>query len=413
MRMTTHKSAYLKKVISISLLIIVILIAITIKSSENETVSQIFTLLFFVMLFATIANRFKIGRRLKIFTVIVFSLKVLTIFVYSTSYDVVIFPDSFNYIYNLNTIIYSNDFSMTNISNIAGTLHVGHYYLMLLPYWILGTSLSIIYTNTLISTVSLLLFYRVFEAEFGRKTALFTFIFCSFSLNMLLFGGAILKEPLVLFLSSLIIYLVKVRKAPLYISVLLSIVLITVRIYAGFAFLLAILFDAAFNTKKRSNKVLKFFSFISVFFVISGVMSLPMASSYLDLSMNYTTNLLNPRTILNAFESILKFYFAPLPWNLISDFNAYSILMFDSVAFMLLSFSLLLFIAKLLQDRTLRSKLTFFIIPIIVHALVLGHTYGGDSTRQRSGIFVFLVLTIAIGLFYKKTKDQESEPGGL
>src|SRR5699024_9507314 len=117
--------------------------------------------------------------------------------------------------------------SMKNIQNIAGTLHVGHYYYMLIPYYILKTPLSIIYTNTLITSISIILLHKVFKKEFGNKIANFTFIFSNLSLNVFVFGGAILKESMVIFFISLILYTLKVKKTKIIIPILLSILLIT------------------------------------------------------------------------------------------------------------------------------------------------------------------------------------------
>ncbi|KHF27391.1 hypothetical protein CM49_06660 [Paenibacillus sp. P1XP2] len=401
MHKTINNQSYLKISITLFLIIIALLSSLFIKSIANAKLLQIITPLIFIVIFALIIQKFKIELRLKIFAFIVFCSKMILILVYSMKNDIILFPDSFNYILNLNNIINSNNYSMSNLSSIAGTLHIGHYYYMLLPYLTFHTPISIIYTNTLISSFSLLLFYRVFEVDFGRKVSLFTFIFCSFSLNILLFGAAILKDPLVLFLCSLIIYMVKVRKSPLFIPVLLSVILITIRIYTGFSLLFAIIFEAFFINGKGTNKAVRFISFISIFVIISGVMSLPIASNYLDLSLGYSSNLLNQGTVISGIIALFKFYFTPLPWNMVSNFNVYSILLFDTVAFMLLSFSLILFVIKMIRDKTLRGKFTIYIIPILIHALVLGYQYDGDSTRQRIGIFVYLIVTLGIGLLYK------------
>lgn len=405
-----QKKSFLKISITMLLAVISIIIYLSIIRGANETSLQIFTPLFFIIFFAIIVNRFKIGARLKAIVITMFFAKIVVILIYSMNGDIIIFPDSFNYTLNLDRVISSGDYSLDNLKSIAGTLHVGHYYYMLLPYLIFETPLSIIYTNTLITSLALLLFYRVFQTEFGSKIALFTLIFCSLSLNLLLFGGAILKEPMVIFLIALIFYTVKVRKSHLVIPIILSVLLITVRIYAGGAVLLAVILDALIINNKRSSLGVKFFSLIGIAILIFGLISLPAAQSYLNLSTQYVSELFNIRTITASITSILKFYFAPLPWNVIYNFNIYSILIFDTILFMMLSFSLLLFILKFLKSKTLRKKFMTFFIPIIIHAIVLGHTYDGDSARQRSGIFVFLILTIAIGLFYKNKKKEESKP---
>lgn len=406
-----RKKSYLKLSITMLLVPIVVLTFLFAMSSENEALNQIFELSLFLIFFAFVVTRFAIGSALKTFAIGVFSLKIVIVLIYSMNADIIVFPDSYNYITNLNTVIFSGDYSMENLQSIAGTLHVGHYYYMLIPYLIFGTPLSIIYTNTLITSIGILLFYRVLQTVFGNKIALFTFVVSSFSLNLFLFGGAILKESMVIFLIALIFYMVKVRKSRVIIPILLSVLLITVRIYAGVAVLAAVILDVLFINNKRTSLGVKFFSFIGIVILIFGIISLPAAQSYLELSSQYATGLFNLGTITSSITSVLKFYFAPLPWNVLYDFNIYSILIFDTFLFMLLSIFLILFTLKFLRFKELRKKLIIFLVPIIIHAVVLGHTYGGDSTRQRSGIFIFLILTIAVGLFYKNKKDDISKSG--
>src|SRR5699024_5269739 len=113
--------------------------------------------------------------KIKVFVITIFAFKIVLISAIANYQDFIIFNDSHNYILNLNAIITSGDYSMKNIQNIAGTLHVGHYYYMLIPYYILKTPLSIIYTNTLITSISIILLHKVFKKEFGNKIANFTF----------------------------------------------------------------------------------------------------------------------------------------------------------------------------------------------------------------------------------------------
>lgn len=366
---------------------------------NNKIITELVLLSLLLMLFSVFLKLINIGRNIKILSLILFILKFIFLAFYAIKSDIIIFPDSYNYLQNLDEVIISSDYSLSNIQSIAGTLHVGHYYLMLIPYSVLDTAKSIIYFHAFLTSISIVLFYKVFEVLFNKKIALFTLIFSFLSLNLSVFGSFILKDSSVIFLSSLIVYFLKIKQRP-YTAIMISLALFTVRIYAGFSFLVAILFEQMFL--RKTSRLFKFGSIIATGLFFASISTVPLVSIYFEKSLFYAKEMLSFSLLTSTIESISKFYFAPLPWNVISNYDVYSLTLFDSVTFLVLSFSLLAFIIKFLQNKSLRRKMWLFIIPTLIHAVVLGYEYGGDSTRQRIGVFIFLILTLAIGLFYKK-----------
>jgi len=375
-------------------------------TSENEILGEVTFLTILALIFLAFLNKMKVDVNIKIFSFVLFLFKIIFLAIYSTGNDIIVFPDSYNYILDLDRLIATGDYSLANIQSISGTLHVGHYYSMLIPYLILSTPESILFFNTLIVSMAILLLYKVFEIEFGKKIALFTLVFSSLSLNLILFGSFILKDSIVVFLSALIIYFVRVKQRP-YIAILLSLALFTVRIYAGFAFLLAILFEMIFIKINKKGRFFKFLSAAGVVVFIVTILAVPAVAVYFDKSLIYAKEMLGFGIIPTMIITLSKFFFAPLPWNVILNYDTYSILLFDSLIFFMLSFSLITFLIKFLKYKELRSKMWLFIIPILVHAVVLGYEYQGESTRQRIGIFIFLIFIMAVGLFYKHKEKAD------
>jgi len=372
-------------------------------TSTTTGIRETTFLITLTLIFLMFIYNFKIDVKVKVFSFVVFLSKLVILYAYSLGNDIIIFPDSHNYLLHLNNLISAGDFSISNIQVVASTLHVGHYYSMLIPYFLVGTPESILFFNTLLISISIVLLYKVFLMDFGKRIALFTLVFSSLSLNLTLFGSFILKDSTVIFLGALIIYFLRVKQRP-YIAILLSLALFTVRIYAGFAFLLAVLFEMVFISRKKTSKLFKFLSIAGVSLFFIAILAMPSVSIYFDKSMAYGKGMLEFGVLVTLGKTLSKFFFAPLPWNVILDYSTYTILLFDSVVFLLLSFSILLFLIKFFKDKELRSKMWVFIIPILVHATVLGYEYGGDSTRQRAGVFIFLILIMAVGLFYKHRK---------
>lgn len=374
----------------------------------NTTKFNDFILFFLIsIIFLFFLNKIDIDYNAKYFSAIVFFAKFILLILFSISNDVIIFPDSQNYILNLDKIINSGDFSFQNIYSTTWTLHVGHYYYMLIPYSIFKTPISIILTNTLLVSVSIILFYKVVDKQFGNRIAFFTLVFSSLSLNLVLFGSFILKDSVVIFLGSLILYFLIVKEKKIIIPVILSIFLFTVRIYTGFAFLSLVVMFILLD--KNTSKSIKFFGFIGSIVFLYLFSLIPTASSYINLSMDYISQNINSGTILNSVSAVAKFFFAPLPWNVISQYDQYTILLFDSFVFFLLSFALLMFILKFIKFKEMRNIMWIYIIPIIIHAVVLTAEYDGDSTRQRIGVFMFLILIYSVGLFYKREKTKTAE----
>lgn len=54
-----------------------------------------------------------------------------------------------------------------------------------------------------------------------------------------------------------------------------------------------------------------------------------------------------------------------------------------------------------------------YLIPIIIHALALGIAYEGGSTRQRIGVYCFIILIFVVGLFINQIRTSNIEPENL
>ncbi|MYL47146.1 DUF2079 domain-containing protein [Virgibacillus halodenitrificans] len=322
----------------------------------------------------------------------------IILYLYNSS-NFYIFPDSYNYIKVLNDLIQMDTYNFQIITSAAQTLHVGFYYVYLFIYQLFGNELSILLTNTFFITFSAILFYKIFESRFSYKIAFVTFISFSLSANMFLFGSFILKDPIVVFLiaSSLYLYLNKKRT---FLALIISLFLVSVRIYSGLSIIIAIIIDyLIFSSLSRRRKILTSIGLLILTLVI---VNIPITQNYIGTSTRYLSEISLINVLVVIPISLIKFFFSPLPWNILDPSNIYRFLVIDSIAMLLLSFGLLLFIIKWLKFKELRQKYYIFLIPILIHALALGIEYGGDSTRQRSGVFIFLLATLIIGIFYKK-----------
>lgn len=343
--------------------------------------------------------------KVRYISLMVFYLKsFLLLFLYNNG-DYHIFPDSYGYVKILDDIVMMGTYDFNSVVLAADTLHVGFYYFYLFIYQFFNSNdLSILLVNTLMISISAILFYEVIKVRFAHRIAFVTFVLFSLSSNVFMFGSLILKDPIVIFLTALSLYLYLVKKR-IFIPILLAMFLVTVRIYSGFSVIVAIVIDyLLFSQLSRKRK---FWSFIGLTLLSLVMLSSPTVQSYLDLGTRFVFGASIVNVIISVPLALIKFFFAPLPWNLLSGTEVYRFLIFDSALAVLFSLSLLKFVLSWFKFKELRYKFYVFLIPILIHAFALGVEYGGDSTRQRSGIIVFLILTFVIGMFYKNKKEEK------
>ena len=340
---------------------------------------------------------------IKYISISIFWVKAIILLYLYNNANIYIFPDSHEYIKILNDIIGMDTYDFQLITGAAQTLHVGFYYVYLVIYQVFDNALAILLTNTLFTTLSAILFYKIFKFRFNHKIAFMVFVLFSLSANIFIFGSFILKDPIVMFLIALSLYLY-LNKNRMFFALLISLFLITVRIYSGFAIIAAIIIDyLIFSNLSRKRKLIAFFA---LFLFLTIIFNLPISQGYLGLSTSFLSDMSIFNAILIIPSTLLKFFFSPLPWNIFNNADVYRYLIIDSITMLLLSFSLIVFIFKWFKFKELRRKYYIFLILILVHAFALGVEYGGDSTRQRSGIFVFLLLTFILGIFYKERAEK-------
>src|SRR5690606_18046780 len=191
----------------------------------------------------------------KYISISIFWLKSMILFYLYTNGNFYIFPDSYNYIRILNELVKLDTFDFQLVTETAQTLHVGFYYIYLFIYKLFGTELSILLTNTLFTTLSAILVYKILRERFTHKIAFITFILFNLSANMFLFGSFILKDPIVMFLIALSLFLY-LNKNRMFSAILVALFLTSVRIYAGGAIILAIVCDyLIFSSISKRKKI--------------------------------------------------------------------------------------------------------------------------------------------------------------
>lgn len=337
-------------------------------------------------------------KKIKIFASVVLIGKTSILFILFENSSIYMFSDSYDYINNLNTLMRMNTYNFQEIVNVAGTLHIGFYYIYMLVYELFGNQLAIHMVNTLMIVLSGILFYDVFRERFSEKIAYITFILYNLSANMFLFGSLILKDPIVVFLMALSLYFYVIKKN-VFLSIIVGILLVTVRIYSGFGIISAIIIDYILVTSiSKKQRIISSLSLLIVSLISIG---LPQIRGYFTRAIDFLLGASIVETIQIVPLTLFKFFFSPLPWNILDSGDIYRFLIIDSIIALLLIYGLILFIVKWFKLKDLRAKYYLFLVPIFFHAIALGIQYDGDSTRQRSGIVIFLILTLVLGLYYK------------
>ncbi|CAH0211633.1 glycosyltransferase family 39 protein [Peribacillus sp. Bi134] len=318
------------------------------------------------------------------------------------------FPDSFRYISNLKDLVTVGNLDFYTMESVTGTSQFFYYYLLYFAKYIFETNFSLYLVNIFLFSLSALLFYRIIYSEFGKRISYVSTILVILSANFLLFTSNILKDSLVLFLMILIFHIYKFgnKKHILLITLLIGCLILT-RIYAGFSVLAAISFDVIFNRIHFKNVLNKVISTLFLIAVVVIVFNFTFLSNYLTLSQEFLSNQSLLGSILTIPYGLINMFFAPFPWGVFSgEKTTYSYVQIDSGFALLFSFTLLMFAYKFIKFKSLRKKMYLYLIPIIIHALALGIAYEGGSTRQRIGVYCFIILIFVVGLFYKPNKNK-------
>ncbi|MGG3449089.1 hypothetical protein [Domibacillus aminovorans] len=321
------------------------------------------------------------------------------------------FPDSFKYLSNLNVLLNNNIINFNEIQNITGTSQLFYYYIMYSTIKIFNSQIALYLINNLFFSISCLLFFQIIQKKFNLKIAYITFLISLFSLNFLVFTSNILKDSLVIFLVILTMYLYEFFSKRVYYLIFITIsFLIITRIYAGFAILLALSIDMMVVKYSHINYMKKLLLFLGGISFLYIIFNYTLLAEYLTLSKEFVSNYSLFQSIISVPTGIIYMFFAPFPWGIFSgNITIYSIIQIDSAFAMIFSLGLLLFFYKILKFKELRLKIYIYLVPIIVHSLALGLAYEGGSTRQRAGVYFFIILFFVVGIFYKPNSEENSK----
>lgn len=401
-----NRNSLLRYSISFFALSIVISILYALKSIDIVLTNEIGALLFFfVFLSLILLRKKKVPISISILILLGFLIKATySYYLYKTTISP--FPDSFAYLSNLQKIKMS-DLSINSVLSISGTLQFGYNYFMYFIVLVFKTNYSLYLANIFLFSLTGFMFFELIDKDFGRKISVISTIMLLCSTNMFLFTSNILKDSLVIFLIVLSLYIYRLSKYKL-LTIIPILLLFMVRIYAGASVGLAIILNTLIFGNYSLRKKTLGISIIAVTILIV-LRGYSLSNYYLIIISTFFSGSGLLQTFNSTVMGLFKFYFAPLPWNLISTPDEYLMTFTDSLLALMFSFALVLFILKFLKYKELRKKMWIYLIPIFVHALALGIQYGGDSARQRIGIYGFVILTFVVGLFYKSEKLRNEQ----
>lgn len=384
--------------------------------SKNEGYNIVFLSLFFLTtmgLFSVFLHKKKVPILILFLINMTFILRIIYAYdIYSSIVSP--FPDSFDYIIMLDKAILISKYDFSTISHLAGSLHFGYLYLMIITYKIFNNYFALYLINIMLFNLSCILLYKIIYLDFGKKIAMISTLLGILSMNMLLFTSNILKDSLVLFLALTSLYLYKrfiadsigiKRIVLLLLIIIVLMVLLFTRIYTAVAFFLAMLIDYYVNHSKKNLKGKLKYIFI-LLLLIFAIMNSSILSLYYVNILHYAKSFSYFNYLLKLPIGIVKIILSPLPWNLLTNKSHYIILTTDSIFLLLFNFYIIFFLKKVIQYKELRNKMYIYIIPILVHSATFGLAYEGNSTRQRIAVFFFIITMYVIGMMYKKEQCE-------
>lgn len=397
--------------VSVTLISIALLLTLS-QLLKINVVSELITFVFFIAFLLFFLYLFGKSKNYPVPISILIILLISFIFRSYYSYNVYTtiispFNDSFGYLDNLNKLLNIEGLNFSIVEEAVGTSHFLYYYVLYFTYKIFNNYFSLYLINILLFCLSMLFLYRIAAKDFGGKIAYITVLISLFSANFLLFTSNILKDSLVLFLSILVVYIYKFgNRKTMPLLMIISGLLILTRIYAGFSIITAITIDVMINRKVFKSRATKIASFTTLIITLFVLFNYTFLSRYLELAKDFMNQYSLSQILGILPKSLFDFFFEPYPWAIFSgEYTVYSVLQIDSAFAIIFSFALVMFTFKFLVHKDLRSKMYFYLIPIIFHATVLGLAYGGGA-RQRIGAYAFVIMIFVIGALYKTKKTR-------
>ncbi len=367
--------------------------------------SQILIVLIFTMLMAYITFNKINSKKLSIILMVSFILTtIFTIIIYNK--NVFRFEDSIRHIVQVLILHnFKNSVNFSDMCQIAGSLHFGFLVYNYIILRLFGSLFALYMTNVFIVKVSIIIFYEHVKKRFNEKIAEYVFLACALSSYYLVFSTDVLKEPLVIFLTILIIqqYDKFLDNKYFFISILFLIVFLTMtRIYAGVSVAAGLFIDfiiVKFNeknkiTKDKEKNIIKPL-IIGLILTIILILTEPIYGKYIIFGINFLKKA--DLTLQVVLKSLLSMFFSPLIINYNKMSYVYKPLLIDSTIFLILSPCFLAFIIALIKEKNIREKVMIYIVPIILYVLVMAIEYAASFPRQRSGVYSFLILIYAIG----------------
>ncbi|TGB02493.1 hypothetical protein [Halobacillus salinus] len=395
-----------------TLLFISLIVTIIFYRVINVSDAVIPLIILFILITIITGVYFVTNKMLSVFNftfwILLFIVKVIFVYTYFI-WGMVPFPDSFFYFDTLEKIRISGNLTYGSITDIAGTPQIGYSYFIYFVTELFKNDFSLYLINIFMFNVSLVLIKEVVKQDFGRKIANTLFFVSLLSGNLFIFTSFVLKDCLVLFLTTLTIYLYKNKKKPWFLLVIPLLVL--TRIYAGFSIIVALAVDVLLRRKiNRKTKVRAIVVGVAfgVFFL-----SNPILSRYKDLVIQFIMEIDVANALIVIPQAIVKMFIAPLPWNIIGDKDIYSLVLFDSIISLLFSAFLIMAVVKMFKYSDLRVRMYLYVIPILIHAAALGIEYGGDSARQRTGVMFFIILIFIVGAFNTQSTKLDDRSSGI
>ncbi len=362
---------------------------------------------FFLLLVYVSLVRFEASLKLKCLLYIsVISKLVYAFYLYSNS--IILFPDTIGYFRIIDTMFNSDSLSLRSVIRYAGTLHVGYHYVALLVFKAFKTYFAIYMLSIYLFLLSVLMLKTHFTWEFGTSVGTSVFVFLCFSGFMFVFMSNVLKDPLVLFLSSFVLFMYskfnKNNNALTFILILLGLVHLTLtRIYSGVALALAILVDIIISREIKISTTQTLFIIIAV---LSVFLFTPLRAHF-DMGIRFVKGIsLSPSTLLTIMKSTISFFLSPFFWNMTSELTIYTPLLLDSIFFLVFSPLLINFFIHVIFKKSFRRRLYIYLIPIVTHILTLGIAYETGAVRQRIAVYPMVFIFYVLGLPRKKCENS-------
>ena len=386
----TRKNMHLKWLSILFIIIFIIIMTYLINRTGNNDMSSI---VLFTTLFVLIVYLSDMGLLLKYFISLNFIFSLLYAYYMYSNY-IINFLDTLGYLSDLNRMLNSNNNSLRNVINYAGSLHIGYQYLNYFIFKIFKSEFSLYLVNIIMSKLSIILFYYHLKKRYKRNIAVLTSILLIMSMHLFIFTTNLLKDSLVLFFAMLSLYKYEKyidNKKILYLislTIILSFLTMT-RIYAGVGIALGILIDylVANNIKIGKTRVFCFIIIIITLIIVSPL------NAYISMGIKFLGNIkLSGSFIIKMLKATISFFLSPVFWNMTKEITIYTPIILDSIFFLIYSPLIFILLLKLIINKNYRKIMCIYYIPILVHILALGIQYETGAIRQKIAVYPFIVF---------------------